>query len=276
VASPGNQRILIVADQAPSGELARKAIREQLGDGTPELFVVAPALTGSALEHHLGDIDDAINPARSRLEKTLRELREAGFDARGEVGDSDPVVAVSDEIAKFEPARIVVLTGPEEEEAYAEHGLVERLGRDFNQPVTRLVIDDEAASSRVVDVAEAERGAGRDRGRRISRNLPPLGRRDMMGIVVAIVGTVVLAVLAGACAAGDHSPDLEEGRLDGVCPILILIAIGMALLNLAHSVGLVLFESVRYSGIWERFFARMSLYGTPIAVAISLLLFLQR
>jgi hypothetical protein len=43
----------------------------------------------------------------------------------------------------------------------------------------------------------------------------------------------------------------------------------MALVNLAHVVGLFLFQSVRYQGIFSRFFARISLIGTPIAVVVS-------
>jgi hypothetical protein len=42
-----------------------------------------------------------------------------------------------------------------------------------------------------------------------------------------------------------------------------------ALINLAHVVGLVLFQSVRYDGIFSRFFARLSLFGTPIAIAVA-------
>jgi ABC-type proline/glycine betaine transport system permease subunit len=39
-----------------------------------------------------------------------------------------------------------------------------------------------------------------------------------------------------------------------------------------HVVGLLLFQSVGYHGMWSRFFARLSLIGTPVAVAVSLLL----
>ena len=41
---------------------------------------------------------------------------------------------------------------------------------------------------------------------------------------------------------------------------------------LAHVVGLMLFESVGYRGMIERFFARLSLYGTPAAIVAVLLL----
>jgi uncharacterized protein YqhQ len=86
------------------------------------------------------------------------------------------------------------------------------------------------------------------------------------GIGVAIVGTVVLAILAASC---DYGEDLTTG-FNG-CTVRFLIAVGAALISLAHVVGLVLFESVRYHGLWERFFARMVLFGMPVAIAVSLL-----
>lgn len=51
-----------------------------------------------------------------------------------------------------------------------------------------------------------------------------------------------------------------------------LIALGMALINLAHVVGIFLFESAGYQGIWSRFIARLSRIGTPIAIGAALLL----
>ena len=44
------------------------------------------------------------------------------------------------------------------------------------------------------------------------------------------------------------------------------------MINLAHVVGLIFFQSVRYTGPFEKLFARISLIGTPIAVAIAGLL----
>jgi hypothetical protein len=82
--------------------------------------------------------------------------------------------------------------------------------------------------------------------------------------------------LAAAYSAGDHSSNLEEGRLGGAGPILLLIALFGALINLARVVGLVFFQGVNYEGIWQRFFARLSMFGTPIAVAVSLVLYLLR
>jgi hypothetical protein len=37
-------------------------------------------------------------------------------------------------------------------------------------------------------------------------------------------------------------------------------------------VGIVLFESVRYRGPFQRVFAQLSLFGTPIAIVASLII----
>ena len=49
---------------------------------------------------------------------------------------------------------------------------------------------------------------------------------------------------------------------------------GIALINMAHVVGLTLFESVHYRGGWETFFRSLALVGTPLAVAANLAILL--
>lgn len=251
----GGKRALVVANEAVVGNELRDSLVSHLGEKPGEVFVVAPALTESGLKYMLGDVDGAIGPARERLERTLAELREAGIDATGEIGDSDPMMAISDEIHKFHPDRVLVVAHRDEDGAFAERGLLEQLERDLDLPVTELVVD-RASDPHVLDVEKTEPVAGRREGWRPSSNLPPLSPRQFGGILVAIVGTLLLAILAAA------SP--SAGR--------ILIALAMALVNLAHVVGLFLFQSVGYEGVWSRFFARLSLIGTPTAIVASLLI----
>ena len=97
-----------------------------------------------------------------------------------------------------------------------------------------------------------------------SRNLPPLSGMDVLGIVVAIVGTLALIILAASTAAGD-----DQG-LGFVSAARILIALFAALVNLAHVIGIFLFESVDYHGRFQRFFAKISLIGTPLALIVSI------
>jgi hypothetical protein len=99
---------------------------------------------------------------------------------------------------------------------------------------------------------------------RASRNLPPLTGMDVLGIVVAVVGTLALIILAAVTAAGD------DGGIGFVSAARILIALGAALINLAHVVAIFLFESVDYHGRFQRFFAKLSLFGTPLALLVSI------
>ena len=258
---PDSKGVLLVANEAVEGEALGKAVLDQLGDQR-KVFVVAPALVDSALKHHFGDVDEAIPVAEERLRRSLRWLRDHGVDARGEVGDSDPLIAASDEVNKFGPHRIVVIAHRAEEGAHAETDLEGRAERDLDQPLTELIVDTDGGEPRVVDVITTAPGAERAKGRRASLNLPPMTTRDLAGIAVAIVGTLVLGALASANAA--------DGGLDGFSgPALILLATGIALINLAHVVGLLFFQSVRYSGPFETLFARLSLIGTPLAVAVA-------
>lgn len=273
--SPAKRALVVVNEQVAGGEL-RDVLLAHLGTEISEVFVVAPALADSGLKHTMGDIDDAISPARERLRGTLQELRDAGLNADGEVGDSDPVQAINDEIIKFDPEQILVVAHRDEEGAFAEKGLLEQAERDFDLPVTELVVNREAEPE-VLDVKSSDAVAGRKKGWRPSFNWPPLSRRDVIGILVAVIGTLALGALAAECV-GDATGanDLEEGRLGGACAASILIALAMALINLAHVVGLFLFQSVGYEGIFSRFFARLSLVGTPLAVAVVLLLQLAK
>ena len=269
-------RCLVVADQALRGDQVRDRLIEELGGDPAEVFVVAPALVGSALKHHMGDVDEAVAPAQERLDETLEELRAAGIKAEGEVGDSDPLLAISDEVTKFNPDRIFVIAHPESEELYGEHDLMPRLERDFGERVTELTVEGSGGEQKVVGVEQTEPVAGRGKGDRPSGNFPPMTKRDILGIVVAVVGTLAIAALAAAGAAQDQSGFLEEGRLDGLGPAMLLIALFVALVNMAHVVGLIFFQSVRYKGPFEKLFSRLSLYGTPIALLVLVAFYIGR
>jgi hypothetical protein len=267
------KRALVVVNEKVSGKELRDSLRDHLESGVGEVFVVAPALADSGLKHVMGDVDEAVGPARERLEATLDELRNAGIEARGEVGDSDPVQAIKDEIAKFEPEQILVVAHRDEEGAFAEKGLLEQAERDIEIPVLELVVN-HARQPEVLNVKSSHPRAEARRGWRPSYNLPPLSKRDLAGIVIAILGTIILGVLAAKGVANSHGNgnDHEENRLGAEAAAMVLIALAFALLNLAHVVGLFLFQSVRYEGPFSRLFARLSLFGTPMAIVVSLIL----
>lgn len=270
-ATTGGHRPLVVANEAVNGPELRNALIGRLGKEIEEVFVVAPALSEGALGFALGDIDDAIGPARERLSRTLRELGAAGISARGEVGDSDPMQAIQDEMVKFEPDQVLVVAHRDEEGAFAERGLLEQVERDLELPVTELVVDRQA-QPHVLDVKRTKGGAGRARGWRPSYNWPPLTKRNLLGILVAVVGTIAIGMLASLAVGNSNAVGQEESRLDAAAAAALLIATAIALINLAHVVGLFLFQSVGYEGLWSRFISRISLIGTPIALVLVIIL----
>jgi hypothetical protein len=99
---------------------------------------------------------------------------------------------------------------------------------------------------------------------RASPNMVPLTRMDMVEIAVAGVGTAVLILIAVISAGGEH------GHYSHVTIARTLIATGGLLINMANVVGILFFESVDYHGTYQRFLARVSLYGTLAAVVVSL------
>lgn len=103
------------------------------------------------------------------------------------------------------------------------------------------------------------------------RNLPPFDRSQLLGLTVAIVGTLILGVLAATCDSGPGTEVEHGGGTSGECTARLLIAVGVALINAAHIVGLFLFESVGYRGFFARMFATLSLVLTPLAIVVSLL-----
>jgi hypothetical protein len=99
---------------------------------------------------------------------------------------------------------------------------------------------------------------------RASANLPPLSRTDIIGIAVGALGTAALIMFALVSAGGEH------GHYGPVTIARVLIATGALLINMAHVVGILFFESVDYHGPIQRMFARLSMFGTSAAVVVSL------
>jgi hypothetical protein len=99
---------------------------------------------------------------------------------------------------------------------------------------------------------------------RASQNMPPLSREDLVSIAVAALGTAAVILIAIVSAGGEH------GHYSDVTIARTLIATGILLINMAHIVGILFFESVDYHGPFQHFIARLSTYGTIGAIAVSL------
>jgi hypothetical protein len=144
---PDERRVLVVANETVGGEELMDALGEIALAGQARFHVRAPALN-SRLKTWTSDEDPARAAAQQRLDSTLRRLRDIGIEADGEIGDVDPLVAVQDAVRTFRPTEMVVSTHPEGRSNWLERGVVAALRDRYDIPVTHVVVDLEAATSR--------------------------------------------------------------------------------------------------------------------------------
>jgi hypothetical protein len=95
--------VLVTASEPVSAVRLRAALGGATDDA--EVVVVAPALRRSALRLWLSDPDEAIRRAASVQRETVEGLHDAGLDAHGDTGESDPVKAVEDVLVSFPAER---------------------------------------------------------------------------------------------------------------------------------------------------------------------------
>jgi hypothetical protein len=265
-------RLLAIVTDDPIGSEPLREVSARgdgNGGGGVDLRVIVPAVEANALRHALGDVDEAKREAEDRLERVLEELRANGIEAAGEVGDADPIQAAQDALLKMPTDEIVIFERDPTQARWFEGGLMERAEAGLDPPLRMVVLHgDQGGQGHVVSIETAGLGTqdpveGHEIG---SAYLPGLSRADFTGMVAGIFGTIVAAILAAAVVA-------DNGEVTGRAAAAILIAIGIALINVAHVVALLLMESVRYRGSFAKLFGYLSLSGTLTAV-ISILVLL--
>jgi hypothetical protein len=265
------RRLLAIVTNDPLGP---EPLREIGANGSHDrasefdLRIVVPAVEANAFRHTLGDIDEPKREAEARLQRVLDELRANGIEAPGEVGDPDPIQAAQDALLKAPADEIVIFEHEQAQARWFEEGLLEKAEAGLDPPLRMMVLhSDPDGTEHVADVEIVGRGThdpaeGHEIG---SAYLPGLSRGDFAGMVAGIFGTILVAILAGAVT-------VDNGEVTGRAAAAILIAIGIALINMAHVVGLTLMESVRYRGGFAKLFRYLSLIGTPLAVVATFVL----
>jgi len=134
------RRILVIANETVGGETLRNTIRERSWGYRAQILVVTPALN-SPLKHWTSDEDEARSAAQDRLDRSLARLREAGIDARGEIGDGEPLQAIEDALRTFGADEIIISTHPEGRSNWLERGVVSGARERFVVPITHVVVD---------------------------------------------------------------------------------------------------------------------------------------
>jgi hypothetical protein len=141
--APDEKRILVVANETVGGDTLRSCIRTKTEGFREEVLVVTPALN-SPLRHWASDEDGARAAAQERLERSLSRLGTLGIQARGEVGDAEPLQAIEDALRTFGADEIIISTHPEGRSHWLEKGVVTGARERFAVPITHVVVDLEA------------------------------------------------------------------------------------------------------------------------------------
>jgi hypothetical protein len=144
-------RVLIVANQTLGGEDLAAAVRERVGSGATELWIVVPATrpqdhapvsiagSGAVFALHGGSEDvDAYTLAERRLEAAQGRLAGHGVEVGGEVGDEDPLTAVADVLSRRQFDEVIVSTLPTGASHWLRTDLPSRVHRKFKIPVTTV------------------------------------------------------------------------------------------------------------------------------------------
>lgn len=141
--SADERRILVVANETVGGHELRELLEQKAASVREHVLVVCPALN-SRLRHWASDEDPARARAQERLDASLSRLAAAGIDARGEIGDADPLQAMEDALRTFGADEIVISTHPPGRSHWLERGVVDGARGRFDVPVTHVVVDIEA------------------------------------------------------------------------------------------------------------------------------------
>ena len=132
-------KYLVVANQTLGGDHLMDEVRRRAAAGPSFFFVVVPnsrpaaaSLSAEEGEHR------ATLLAESRLRQALAQLRAEGLDARGELGDAEPLTAIGDALALETFDEIIISTLPTRVSHWLGMDLPHRAERKFKLPVTTV------------------------------------------------------------------------------------------------------------------------------------------
>ena len=118
--------VLVLANQMLVGEPLLAALKERAEASPADFTLVAPA---------------DVPGVEQRLAKALAELRRAGVEATGHIGESDPVCAALNAIHDEQVDEIVISTLPRQRSGWLRRDLVARVQKESELPVRHVVVE---------------------------------------------------------------------------------------------------------------------------------------
>jgi hypothetical protein len=145
------KKYLVVANQTLGGNQLMDEVRRRAASGPSSFYVVVPntragdaaRASGAPLAPGAGGLSDADDRratqiAQARLRQALAQLRAEGLDARGDLGDPDPLTAIQDALAVDTFDEIIISTLPGGISRWLRMDLPSRAERKFKLPVTTV------------------------------------------------------------------------------------------------------------------------------------------
>lgn len=131
------RRYLVVANQTLGGAHLTEKVRETLGAGPCSFHILVPATPpGHFATWTEGE---ALAVAQERLDAALIRFKDLGAEAGGEVGDPNPLQAISDALLEQTFDEIILSTLPLGASRWLKQDLPHRVERTFSIPVTHIV-----------------------------------------------------------------------------------------------------------------------------------------
>jgi hypothetical protein len=131
-------KLLVLTPEPVDADLLRATLGDEV-EGA-EVLVVSPATNQSKLAFWVSDSDEAIAEAEAAETESVERLEEAGVDASGETGESEPAVALQDALATFPADKILVFSHPEGDRDYREDKGLADAEQRFGVPVEHALI----------------------------------------------------------------------------------------------------------------------------------------
>jgi hypothetical protein len=145
------RRYLVIANQTLAEAELTEAIRQRLEAGPSSFFVLVPntdhgdlagrIFKGAPVAPAAGDAtadQQAAEHAQHRLGQLLADLRGAGAEADGDLGDPDPLRAASELLETRQFDEIILSTLPQPISRWLGMDLPHRLHRHSGLPVTTI------------------------------------------------------------------------------------------------------------------------------------------
>jgi len=138
---PGERRrILVVANQTLPGRSLGDEIRSRARPGAAEVLLIAPALD-SRSPHWSAEGDAQRAEASGRLDGAVASLVAAGVEARGAVGDADPLLAIDQALRTFDADEVLIATRPHGRSDWLDRGVVASARERSPVPVAHVIVD---------------------------------------------------------------------------------------------------------------------------------------